>query len=306
MRIACTLLALLAGVAASSGASIELSFGPNTTGSIDHVEFEGMTIPRVTLRGSDYAYIDIVLLEPEDGLFTWILGTSTDPADVDGFTFEQVIPGPQMYAPHIQPEPGDQLDDWKATNYVYPYIYDSGDVLLVTLVVHCTGIASETLVRLDDLDGFAFITRPDWTDYDIDFAAPMVLIRQLAGEGGGGGGGGAPVDDGAGDEDDGDTDTGDEDDPADSGTGDTDNDGLPDADDSDDDDGVPDTDDADPLNPDAGDPTDGNGGSSGGGTSGGGGRSAGAPCGAGMITALPIGILAWCGLAVRHRSHRRS
>lgn len=301
MRTACTLLALLAGVAASSGASIELSFGPNTSGTVDQVEYGGVTIPRVTLRGSDFAYIDIVLLEPEDGLFTWIFGTSTDPADVDGFTFDQVIPGPQMYAPHAQPEPGDQLDAWKDTNYVYPYIYDGGDVLLVTLVVHCTGIAGETLVMLDDLSGEAFIARPDQSDYDIDFASPMVLIRQLAsdGDGGGGGGGGAPVDDGTGDEDGGDTDTGDEDDPADSGTDDTDNDGLPDAEDpDDDDDGVPDAEDAEPQNPDIGATTDDDDG-----TSGGGGRSAGAPCGAGMITVLPIGVLGWCGLVVWRRSH---
>ncbi|MBN1510898.1 MAG: hypothetical protein JXB13_02700 [Phycisphaerae bacterium] len=304
MRTACTLLALLAGVAASSGASIELSFGPNTSGTVDQVEYGGVTIPRVTLRGSDFAYIDIVLLEPEDGLFTWIFGTSTDPADVDGFTFDQVIPGPQMYAPHAQPEPGDQLDAWKDTNYVYPYIYDGGDVLLVTLVVHCTGIAGETLVMLDDLSGEAFIARPDQSDYDIDFAAPMVLIRQLASDGGGGGGG-APVDDGTGDENGGDTDTGDEDDPADPGTDDTDNDGLPDADDpDDDDDGVPDADDAEPQDPDVGAVTDDDGASSGGGTSGGAGGSAGAPCGAGMITALPIWVLGWCGLVVLRRSHR--
>ncbi len=302
MRIACTLLALLAGVASSSAASIELSFGPNTTGTIDQVEYGGVAIPRVTLQGSDFAYIDIVLLEPEGGLFTWVFGTSTNPADVDGFTFEQVIPGPQMYAPHTQPEPGDQLDGWKDTNYVYPYIYDSGDVLLVTLVVHCTGIAGETLVILDDLNGQAFIARPDQSDYDIDFAAPMVLIRQVASDGGGGGG--TPADDGTGNDDDGETDTGDEDDPADSGTDDTDDDGLPDAEDpDDDDDGVPDAEDAEPQNPDIDSIADDDG-VSGGGTSGGGGRTAGAPCGAGMITALPIGVLGWCGLVVWRRAHR--
>ena len=302
MRVQVVLLGLLAGVAASSGASIELSFDPNTTGSIDQVEFDGATIPRVTLRGSDLAYIDIVLMDAAEGFAFWYLGTSTEGETADLFTFEEVIPGPNMQETPSQPAPGDLLNDWKGVNYVYPYVTEAGDFLLVTLVVHCTDAAGETLVMLDDLNGEAFVTRADQSDYDIDFAAPMVLIRQLASEGGGGG---TPADDGTGDDDDGETDTGDENDPADSGTDDTDDDGLPDAEDpDDDDDGVPDAEDAEPLNPDGGDSTDGNGGSSGGGTSGGGGRSAGAPCGAGMITTLPIGVLGWCGLAVWRRSHR--
>ncbi len=305
MRTACIVLVLLAGAVSAWAASIQLSFGPNTTGRIDQAEFEGMTIPCVTLRGSGFAYIDIVLKDAVDGFGFWFFGTNTEGETPDFFTFEEVIPGPNMLEPTPQPAPGDLLNDWYGVNYVYPYITEPGDVLLVTLVVRCTGGAGEALVMLDDLNGEAFVTRADQTDYAIDFASPMVLIRQLANDAGGGGGGN-PVDDDAGHGDNGDTDTGNADDAADPGSSDADNDGLPDVEDpDDDDDGVPDTEDAEPPNPGAGDSTNGNGGASGG-TSTDGRRSAGAPCGAGMITALPIGVVGWCGLAVRRRSHRCS
>ena len=95
----------------------------------------------VTLTGSDYATIDVFAIDLSEGLSFWGIGIDVLPAPFDDFTYEESIPGPLMYEYGFNPGAG--LPAW-VNGYAYPYLYTHQDeVLLFSVLIHCTGTVSE-------------------------------------------------------------------------------------------------------------------------------------------------------------------
>ena len=129
-------VAILGFAASAFGATIDVRFGPGTTGIV-----EGDT---VTMIGSDFAEIQIWAMDLSTGLSFWGLSVAVDavgdpvPAD---FTYEGSTPGPEQYAGGFNPGTG--LPAW-VNGYAYPYLQGHfPEVHLFSVLIHCTGEISE-------------------------------------------------------------------------------------------------------------------------------------------------------------------
>ncbi|MBN1510905.1 MAG: PEP-CTERM sorting domain-containing protein [Phycisphaerae bacterium] len=163
-------MVLVLGMASTAfGAALEFRVG-------------GAAVPEVVLQGSDTVMIELwVTGVTEEGLFTSKMGFDTDPPMVDDFTFEEAVAGPEQYL--LTGNGATQLNEYQFEVYPYPYtgpdILPPGDYMLIGVLIHCTGIPSDTLLTVDDLAGEAFVAQANSIAYVIDFAAPAILIHQI-------------------------------------------------------------------------------------------------------------------------------
>jgi hypothetical protein len=181
---------LVAGIATvAQGAAVDLRFGPTQGGVIN-----GNTI---TLGASDTATIEIWLTGLTNGFSSALVGLAVNPIPTPDWTFEAYIPGPAMYYDFdpgtTRPPPGagdlppaahangDALNDFEPFNIAFPYIETPGDVLLASIIIHCTGAPSQHTIGSDNNAGSAFIQGPVGgvpADYSgVNFADSLTIIQ---------------------------------------------------------------------------------------------------------------------------------
>jgi len=174
-------MVLVLGMASTAfGAGIEFRLG---AGGIPETFPEG---PGVTLMESEIAEIQVWAtgLDLAMGYNNAVFGFDTTPPAVEDFELIGAIPGPDQYGVTYSPgEPGPgvgiQLNDFALLVYAYPYVYEQAEVLLVTLIVHCTGLESYTVVSFDTLQGGASVTDSSQAGYPIDFGLSKFVINQI-------------------------------------------------------------------------------------------------------------------------------
>jgi hypothetical protein len=174
-------MVLVLGLATTAfGAGIEFRLG--ATDGVAESFPEG---PGVTLEPSQFAEIEVWAtgLNGALGYNNATIGFNTNPPVVQDFHLDGAIPGPAQYGvTYVPGEPGPgtdvQLNDLGMLVYAYPYVYDTADVLLATLVIHCNG-KGFTVVSFDTLQGGASITDSTSAAYAIDFAASKFVINQI-------------------------------------------------------------------------------------------------------------------------------
>ena len=97
----------------------------------------------VVLEESDTALIEVWAMDLSDGISFWGISIDVDPPLVEpfDFTYEDTVPGPEQYAAGFNPGTG--LPAW-VNGYAYPYIYPhQPEILLFSVLIHCTGAESE-------------------------------------------------------------------------------------------------------------------------------------------------------------------
>ena len=156
MKKLIALVVVAAFATTAYGASLGMSFGPGTTGSV-----AGDT---VILEGTDIAALEVWAYDLSEGVSFFGFGVGITPplGDPPDFTFEGAAPGGYNF--YYLPGPG--LTHQFMDGQFYPYIVTHEDaVLLATLYFHCTGEPSFHTIYTDNFGAAAFIQNGAGVDY---------------------------------------------------------------------------------------------------------------------------------------------
>jgi len=182
-------MVLVLGFASTAfGATYEWRIGA-TTGQIGVDDTTGA--PKVTLAPSDTAELQLWLASAQTGLFNAFAGISTTlsgPGQVDeGFLLEEIVPGPGLtydltvaglMVPGM-PIGGKAFQVYESGYTGFP---EPGDYHLMSLIIHCAGVDTFTIVGLNNLGGIAYASDGSFVNYtaaELNYAGALIVVEQI-------------------------------------------------------------------------------------------------------------------------------